>query len=65
MKIVVDFEQCDSNGFCVLEAPEVFQLRTDDKLLILQHRPSEQLRAKVEAAARACPKAAITIHDYY
>jgi ferredoxin len=44
-------------------APEVFEVRDDDFLYVLQEEPSEELRAKVEAAARSCPKTAITIED--
>ena len=44
-------------------APEVFEVRDDDFLYVLQEEPSEELREKVEAAARSCPKTAITIED--
>ncbi len=63
MRVVVDFELCDSNGLCTHEAPEVFQLREDDVLLLLDDHPPEELRRAVETAAMACPKAAITIED--
>ena len=42
-------------------APEVFEVRDDDYLYILDETPAEALRPKVEEAARSCPKAAITI----
>ena len=42
-------------------APEVFEVRDDDFLYVLQEEPPEELRAKVEEAARRCPKQAITI----
>jgi ferredoxin len=44
-------------------APEVFEVRDDDFLYVLMEEPPEDLRGKVEAAARACPKVAITIVD--
>jgi ferredoxin len=44
-------------------APEVFEVRDDDFLYVLQEEPPEELREKVEAAARACPKAAIKVVD--
>jgi ferredoxin len=44
-------------------APEVFEVRDDDFLYVLQEEPPEELREKCEAAVRACPKAAITIVD--
>lgn len=63
MRVIVDFDVCESNALCMQNAPEVFEVREDDQLYLLQEEPAEDLREKVEAAARACPKAAITIED--
>jgi ferredoxin len=63
MKVVVNWKQCEGNGICAVEAPEVFELDDDDNLIVLLENPSEDLRAHVEAAARACPKRAITVDD--
>ncbi len=63
MRIVVDFNQCESNALCMEAAPEVFEVRDDDFLYVLEENPSEELRSKVQAAARACPKQAITIEE--
>ena len=61
MRIVVDFSLCESNALCVGAAPEIFEVRDDDRLYVLDENPPEELRAKVEAAARVCPKQAIKI----
>lgn len=61
MRVVVDFDRCESNALCMAAAPEVFEVREDDFLYILDETPSEELRPKVEEAARRCPKQAITI----
>jgi ferredoxin len=63
MRVVVDFDRCQSNALCMAEAPEVFEVRDDGYLYIPQEEPGEELRAKVEAAARVCPTQAITIED--
>jgi ferredoxin len=63
MRIVVDFDLCESNALCMAAAPEVFEVRDDDFLYVLQEEPPEELREKVQAAVRACPKAAITVID--
>ena len=63
MRIVVDFTLCESNALCVGAAPEIFEVRDDDRLYVLNENPSEELRAKAEAAARVCPKQAIRIED--
>lgn len=63
MKIQVDFDRCESNAVCMGVAPEVFEVREDDYLYILDENPSEDLRPQVEEAVRGCPKAAISIAD--
>jgi ferredoxin len=63
MRVVVDFDLCESNALCMDAAPEVFEVRDDDFLYILDENPSESLRAKVQQAARVCPKQAIKIED--
>lgn len=62
MRVEVDFDLCESNARCMAAAPEVFEVRDDDFLYVLQEEPDESLRDKVMAAARACPKQAITVH---
>ena len=61
MKVIIDYDLCESNAVCMGIAPEVFEVRDDDNLYVLQEEPPEELRAKVEEAARRCPKAAITV----
>lgn len=61
MRVVVNYDLCDSNAMCMAEAPEVFEVRDDDFMYVLDEEPPEQLRGKVERAAAACPKQAITI----
>jgi ferredoxin len=63
MRVVVDRAVCESNALCVAAAPEVFEVRDEDLLFVLNESPPEVLRNKVEAAARVCPKQAIKIED--
>jgi ferredoxin len=44
-------------------APEVFEVREDDFLYVLDETPPEMLREKVVHAMRSCPKNAISIQD--
>ena len=63
MKVVVDFDLCESNAVCMGIAPEVFEVREDDFLYILDENPPEELRPKLEEAVMSCPRAAIKLVD--
>jgi ferredoxin len=63
MRVVVDYDLCESNAICMEVAPEVFEVRDDDFLYVLQENPAEDLRAKVEEAVQRCPKQAISLAD--
>lgn len=62
-KVVVDLDVCESNAICMGIAPEVFEVRDDDFLYVLQETPPDELRPKVEQSVRQCPKQAISIED--
>jgi ferredoxin len=61
VKVIVNFDVCESNALCMEAAPEVFEVRDDDVLYVLDENPGEELRAKVEEAVRRCPKQAIRL----
>ena len=62
MKVIVDELRCDAHGVCVAACPEVFELdEHEDIIRVLIEEPDESLRAAVNRAASACPKAAIEI----
>ncbi len=63
MKVVVDFDLCESNAVCMAIAPEVFEVRDDDFLYILNENPPADLHEKVREAAERCPKQAIALED--
>ena len=62
-RVEVDYDKCESNALCMAAAPEVFEVRDDDFLYVLDEHPPEALREKCLEAARVCPKQAITIVD--
>jgi ferredoxin len=61
MRVVVDEKLCEGNNRCMETAPEVFEVRDDDKSHVLVARPAERLREKVKLAVRLCPRQAITL----
>jgi ferredoxin len=63
MRVVVDFDKCDSNGVCTEIAPTLFRLNDSDELQVLVEHPAESGWEAAGQAARACPKLAITLED--
>ena len=63
MKVVVDFDLCQSNGICQGLVPEVFEVRDDGYLYLLQENPPDELRSKVEMAVNSCPVQAISLQE--
>ena len=49
MRIVVEYDLCESNGLCEEAAPELFRLGDDDNLYVLNENPAEELRAKAKS----------------
>ncbi len=63
MRIDVDFDKCASNGVCMGIAPQIFEVREDGYLYVLDENPSEDFRDKMIEAQDSCPTQAITIVD--
>ena len=62
-KVVVDFDLCESNAICMGIVPEVFEVRDDNFLYVLDENPPDALREKCDQAVRQCPKQAISIDE--
>ena len=61
MKVIVDYDICASTGSCMQVCPEVFEVRSDGFLYVLQEEPPEELRERVLQAEELCPTGAITV----
>jgi ferredoxin len=61
MKIRIDYDLCEGNAVCMKVCPEVFEVGDDDRARLRIKEPDENLRAKVEAAVRRCPRQALSI----
>jgi ferredoxin len=62
-KIVVDYNRCESNARCMQIAPDIFEVRDDDKLYLLNESPPDSARERVMKAVRVCPKQALSLID--
>ncbi|MBX6390077.1 MAG: ferredoxin [Frankia sp.] len=60
MRVVVDFDVCESNAICVGLVPSVFEIDENEYLSVVEE-PDESLLPDLEKAVRACPKQAIKL----
>lgn len=63
MRIVVDYNLCQSHAQCVYTAPQLFEIDKDGYQQVLIPEPGEEWRELAEEAAQRCPMQAITIED--
>ncbi len=64
MRVTICEKKCCGSGQCVLYAPDVFDQREDDGVVILlQENPKSELAERVHKAAEVCPTHAIEIED--
>ena len=63
MRIVVDYDLCESNAICMQVAPDIFEVRDDDFMYVLNETPPEEACARVIEAVQRCPKQAIKVVD--
>ena len=61
MKIVVDFELCQSHALCTEAAPDLFEVRDDGFLYVLNETPPTELESAAEKAVLQCPTGAIVL----
>ncbi|GAA3162025.1 MULTISPECIES: ferredoxin [Streptomyces] len=64
MRVTVDQDKCCGAGSCVLSAPDVFDQRDEDGIVVLlDARPPAELHEAVREAAAVCPAAAIALEE--
>ena len=61
MVIEVDRDLCEANGLCVAAVPEVFELDSDEELIIHEPSPDAGLAARVAVAVATCPRFALRV----
>ncbi len=63
-RVIVDADTCESNGFCVGFAPDVFELGDESPpVQVVAGTVGEDRRSAVEEAVRNCPRQAIRIES--
>ncbi|MGH9006987.1 MAG: ferredoxin, partial [Acidimicrobiales bacterium] len=48
MKVVVDLDRCASNAVCMSIVPEIFEVRDDGYLYVLDEHPPDAMRDRLE-----------------
>lgn len=61
MRVIVDEDLCEGNGFCESLAPQVFEMGDADVVQIADGPVPEDLEIDVRAAVDQCPKAALRL----
>ncbi len=61
IKIVVDYDLCESNERCVAASPALFRVNDADQLEVLDEDPPSARLQELRNAERVCPRGAITI----
>lgn len=61
VKVVVDYDECASNAVCMGILPEVFEVRDDGYLYVLNEHPPESMREKLRECVNGCPTGAISL----
>jgi ferredoxin len=64
MKVLIDQDKCVASGQCVLTAPDVFDQRDEDGIVVLlTDDPPADRADDVRQAAAVCPALAILVQD--
>jgi ferredoxin len=63
MRVTVDEDQCEANGFCESIAPDIFELGDADVVQITDGEVPPDREIDVRAAVHQCPKAALRVLD--
>ncbi|WP_147944277.1 ferredoxin [Microbispora sp. CSR-4] len=64
MKVIVDETKCCGAGQCALIAPEVFDQRDEDGIVVLlEPEPAEDRHPAVREAAAVCPAGAVHVDE--
>ena len=60
-RIVVDLDLCQGHGVCESEAPDLFQVDGDRKVVVSDDSPGDDRRKAAELAVKYCPTHALSI----
>ena len=63
MRVNIDPQRCQSTGFCVRVAPEIFALAGDGPTQVINPEPDLSLHDLAREAETLCPARAIVVEN--
>jgi ferredoxin len=63
MRVIVDADMCEANGFCESLAADIFELGDEDVVQIADGPVPADREIDVRAAVDQCPRAALRLQD--
>ena len=63
MRVIVNYDLCTSNGVCMGLAPEVFEVRDDGYMYVLDENPGPEFDERLREAVAGCPNGAISLEE--
>ena len=63
MRVIVDYDLCTSNAVCMGIVPEVFEVRDDGFLYVLNENPGTEFDVRLGEAVASCPNGAISLEE--
>ncbi|WP_205873968.1 ferredoxin [Mycobacterium camsae] len=61
MRVIVDADMCEANGFCESIAADIFELGDEDVVRIADGTVPPDREIDVRAAVEQCPRAALRV----
>ena len=63
LRIIVDSDLCEANAVCVDEAPELFGIDEEGRMVVLWDTPDPDRAADLQRAVKRCPRAALSLAE--
>jgi ferredoxin len=63
MKVIVDYDACSSNAVCMGIAPEIFEVRDDGFMYVLNENPGPEFDERLREAVASCPNGALSLEE--
>ena len=63
MRVHVDFDLCTSNAVCMGIAPEIFEVRDDGFMYVLNENPGPEFDERLREAVASCPNGALSLEE--